>query len=336
MKLWRQSPRDASLLVLCVAQAALEVWSAWSWPSSSLPARVAMVALLTVSKVYGIVIVAHLFTHSPWFHSARLNGMAGVLNSLNIGQSVMAYRLTHVYNHHRYNNDRQGPGGVTRDRSSTFAGTSDGRHAPLWRYAIGGALETLLSELASRLAVGRLWRVAPWEHALLSLMPRPPHQRQHALGQIQRERAALALALGLAVVLRPDWVVQAWLPATALALALVNVQNYYEHFGALPEDRYANSASHYGPLYNRLTFNDGYHQEHHLQPTAHWHTLPEVRRRHAQQLDSRARIVSPVPALVGFLHVGRPRLDLAASRGNEVDVSHVVDSPSVSSLPTHE
>ncbi len=40
-----------------------------------------------------------------------MNSMASMLNSINIGQSAEAYKLTHVRNHHRYNNDQPGPNG---------------------------------------------------------------------------------------------------------------------------------------------------------------------------------------------------------------------------------
>jgi fatty acid desaturase len=97
---------------------------------------------------------------------------------------------------------------------------------------------------------------------------------------------------------------------------MVNVQNYYRHYGADPEDRAADSVSHYGRLYNLLTFNDGFHQEHHLSPGSHWSRMPEVRERHRERLDTRPRIVSPVPAMVGFLHRGRPLLhDRAQANG---------------------
>jgi fatty acid desaturase len=69
---------------------------------------------------YNIVIISHLFTHTPWFEPRLLNSLVSILNSINIGQSVQAYQLTHVRNHHRHNNDRKAASGVANDVSSTF------------------------------------------------------------------------------------------------------------------------------------------------------------------------------------------------------------------------
>jgi fatty acid desaturase len=116
------------------------------------------------------------------------------------------------------------------------------------------------------------------------------------------------MALCLFLVVSWKWVLLCYSPAFFLALALVNIQNYYEHYGAAPANRFANSASYYGKLYNLLTFNDGYHQEHHLRPLTHWTQMPRVHREYKDQLDQVERIVSTVPALLGFLDRNRKQL----------------------------
>jgi fatty acid desaturase len=279
------------------------------WSHAGITARIGLFAALALAICYGILVIGHLFTHYPWFQLYGMNSIAGVLVSLNMGQSAQAYTLTHERNHHRYNNDRQGQDGITLDTSSTFRGAPDGDHVGLFRYAFGGAILTLISEAKTRVAVFRLWRVGARESNLLDLCVRHPERRARELRQIQIERAALAFALLLALALSPGWLLTTYIPALFFALALVNVQNYYEHFGARPEDRYANSISYYGWLYNLLTFNDGYHQEHHLRPRSHWSELKTVRRHYAHRFAGRTRIVSPVPAILGFLHLRRARLD---------------------------
>jgi len=314
VNLWRNTPLDAIPIGLSLLQLATTLWGAYVWPEAGLMVRIAIAFVLFGGMLYAILIVGHQFTHAPWFRSPLLNAIAGLLISLNIAQSAQTYRLKHVRNHHRYNNDRPGPDGRVRDTSSTFADSADGDHVNVLRYAIVGALSTLGSEIGLRLSAHRLWRVTAREHALHALVAKGTLKGARELRQIQRERAALALAALTALLLRPEWCLLAYLPAMFAALVMVNVQNYYEHFGACPEDRFANSASHYGRAYNFFTFNDGYHQEHHLSPGSHWSAMKQVHRRYAARLDGHPRIVSPVPAILGFLDVRRARLDRMPKR----------------------
>ncbi|GAA2251008.1 fatty acid desaturase [Streptomyces amakusaensis] len=306
--LWRHTPRDALLLAFSVAQFAVTILLAAGWDTAHAAGRPAAFVLLTAMTAYNIIVVSHLFTHAPWFTSHRLNALVSVLNSANIGQSVQAYHLTHVRNHHRFNNDAKGPDGTTRDTSSTYRDGVDGEHTPLLSYALGGALDSLADRARETLYTTRLWRVGERETALLPLVSRREPRRTRELRQVRADRAAHCLSLALFAAVSWQWTLFCYLPAFFTALTVVNVQNYYRHYGADPADRAADSVSHYGRLYNLLAFNDGYHQEHHLSPATHWSGLPAVRERHRALLESRPRIVSPVPAVLGFLHRRRPRL----------------------------
>lgn len=302
MKLWKQTPLDAVLLALSGAHLATSAALCFNWERMPAAGRAGGFVLLVFMMVYNIIIVSHLFTHVPWFESPLLNRLVSMLNSINIGQSEQAYIFTHVRNHHRYNNDRKGPDGRTRDRSSTYDGGDGGEHAPLWRYALVGAFSTLLEVARALLTVTRLWRVGREGRNLLELASKSPGRRARELRQVQLDRAAQFVALCLFAAVSWRWTLFCYLPAFYLALVLVNVQNYYEHYGAAPEDGYADSVSYYGRLYNLLAFNDGYHQEHHLRPQAHWSQMPAVRRTYELELSNTERVVSPFPAILGFLH----------------------------------
>ena len=315
MRVWKKSPLDGLLLALTVGQLGVMAWLAGAWGAGSVTAWVIEVVVVAVLTAYNIIVVSHLFTHVPWFASGRLNAVASVLNSIAAGQSVQAYHLTHVRNHHRFNNDAKGEDGTTRDTSSTYRDGEDGQHAPLLRYVLVGAMDSWLGRGRELLMVFRLWRVAADEPLMALVSGREPH-RGRELRQVRADRAAHCLSLAAFAAISWQWTLLCALPAFFLALAMVNVQNYYRHYGADPEDRAADSVSHYGRLYNLLTFNDGFHQEHHLSPGSHWSRMPEVRERHRERLDTRPRIVSPVPAMVGFLHRGRPLLhDRAQANG---------------------
>lgn len=308
MKIWKNSSLDLILLLLSVGQFVTTLLLANTWDKASVLGRGAGFVLLVVMTVYNIIVVSHLFTHAAWFRSPRLNRLVSILNSINIGQSVQAYELTHVRNHHRYNNDQQRADGRTLDLSSTFRDGTDGKHVSLFRYAFLGAIESLVSIGRALLSITRFWRVGAHEHDLLNLAVKSGAKRDWELRQVQLDRMAQFLALGVFLAISWKWVLFCYLPAFFFALALVNVQNYYEHYGAKPEDRYANSVSYYGAIYNLLTFNDGYHQEHHLRPLSHWTQMPQVKREYGDKLDGVERIISPVPAILGAFHRSRPLL----------------------------
>ena len=308
MKIWKNTRLDAAMLVLSVGQFVATLFLATNWKHFSPIGWVGGFVLLVFMMVYNIIVISHLFTHVHWFESPRLNSLVSMLNSINIGQSVQSYQFTHVRNHHRYNNDQKGSDGKTKDLSSTFQGGIGPDHVSLFRYAFIGAAGTLVNVGKDLLAVSRLWRVGDEEKTLLALASDYPSKRVRELRQIKLDRMAHFLGLGLFFAIDWKWTLFCYLPAFYLALALVNVQNYYEHYGAAPGNRMTDSVSYYGRLYNLLTFNDGYHQEHHLRPQSHWTRMPEVRFTYRDNLDRVERIISPVPAILGVFHRNRKQL----------------------------
>ncbi len=71
---------------------------------------------------------------------------------------------------------------------------------------------------------------------------------------------------GLLLVVAPRFFLMVYVPGYAAGLALCFLHGYYEHVRG--------TISHYGSVYNRLFFNDGYHVEHHASPGTHWKRLP--------------------------------------------------------------
>jgi fatty acid desaturase len=296
------------MLAFSVGQLFTMLMMAAAWENSSFVLRVVIFALFVFITVYSILIVAHFFTHTSWFVSAKLNSAASMLQSVNIGQSVQAYQLKHVRNHHRYNNDREGPNNQIKDLSSTFKDGKGDEPIAIWRYAFLGAGLTIRDLVWSLNPFQRWWGVGSQELILLEMIAKAPNKRAKIIRQIQLDRLAHLLEMAVLLTISWKWTLACYLPAFYLSFVLVNVQNYYEHYGAEPENRYADSVSYYGRIYNLLTFNDGYHQEHHLRPRAHWSRMPQVRREQREKLAEVERVVSPVPAIMGFLHRNRTML----------------------------
>jgi hypothetical protein len=80
--------------------------------------------------------------------------------------------------------------------------------------------------------------------------------------------SALVLFLWTALALRqPRFFAFVYLPGYLAGLALCAMQGYWEHAAGAP-------VSHYGRVYNWLCLNDGFHAEHHTNPSIHWTALP--------------------------------------------------------------
>ena len=71
--------------------------------------------------------------------------------------------------------------------------------------------------------------------------------------------------VGIAVA-DPAFFLGVYVPGYLAGLGLCSLQGHFEHARG--------TTSHYGWLYNRCFFNDGYHAEHHLRPGEHWTRLP--------------------------------------------------------------
>ncbi len=292
----------------CIGHFAATFWLASHFEPTSLIGWVLSMSLMVGMNWYNIIVISHQFTHTPWFRASWANRIVSLINSINIGQSMEDYHLRHVHNHHRYHNDRKMPGQPPKDWASTFRDGKNGEHTTLFRYTVVGTLPILFRIVRELMSAGNLWRVGDHETDLLPLLSRRAERRTIQLRQMQFERIARFIAIIILLMISWRWTVLVYFPALYITLVLFNLQNYFEHSGALPESPYANSVSYYGRIYNLLTCNDGYHQEHHLRPQTHWRQLPEVRHMQNGKLYNIERVISPVPAIVGFLHRNRPRL----------------------------
>lgn len=94
--------------------------------------------------------------------------------------------------------------------------------------------------------------------------PRPARLR----GASQVELAAIAMLWAALAIAAPAWFLWAYLPGWAAGLSLCFLQGHYEHARG--------TTSHYGRVYNFLFFNDGYHVEHHRNPSATWVELKQT------------------------------------------------------------
>ncbi|WP_036768232.1 fatty acid desaturase family protein [Photorhabdus australis] len=311
MAIWRYSYWDSVMFILSILHMIATVTLVVYWDNFTIMSWLGNIVLLTLMTTYNIIVISHFFSHTPWFVSRTMNMFVSILNSMNIGQSVQAYHLSHVRNHHKYNNDRGIGENGPQDTSSTFInGKEIGEHNTLWNYSALGGIITLYNSF-----VRMFWALFIWHKPLSKvdngyekLLSMDGKKKAEELWQLRLDRLFQAVWIIILFTLSWKWALFFYLPSLYFSFALVNIQNYYEHYGAQPENRFANSVSYYGRIYNLLTFNDGYHQEHHISGNTHWKSLPDLRKKYSTKLSAQERVVSPVPAILGFLHKRRPLL----------------------------
>jgi hypothetical protein len=88
--------------------------------------------------------------------------------------------------------------------------------------------------------------------------------------QLCVESLIVGVVWSMLCLMAPRFFLSTYFPGYVLGLGLCWLQGYYEHLHG--------TTSHYGPVYNWLFFNDGYHVEHHLHPAVDWRLLPCHRR----------------------------------------------------------
>jgi fatty acid desaturase len=273
---WKYTWRDSIPLSITLFQLVFNGWLAATWDGRSLLQNLLFLPLCVFLFWYNGLVASHNFVHTPWFKSELLNRLYMALNSVNLGLPQIYYRHEHLI-HHRYVNDRQEADGQTHDPTSLFA------------HGNNGEPEAVLSYCALGIFRADLWNSF-----------REIKRRGESI-QLYFELTSCLLGLMGYVCLSWRYFLFIFIPTFYLGWFLEHLENYYEHFGGTPENRYANSTSYYGRLYNLLFCNEGYHQEHHLRPGVHWTKRHQTHLELKSELDSVDRVILRFPPILAVL-----------------------------------
>jgi len=219
---------------------------------------------------------AHYFSHLPFFRSKIVNNAFAAVNSLTIAAPQTLFSIFHL-NHHRYNNDSLDQELMTtKDWSSIFRYSKvPGQPESLITYSLFGPFRTDIAEL---------FRISKRKH----------RHKQALLESFVMVGFYVALA-----VINPLAFASFFLPVLYLGQALGHMESYVEHLHSTDfDDKKRDSVSCYSRVYNFLTFNNGFHQEHHVYPQKHWSQLPLVRN---ELPDESSRRVVPFCHLTNLL-----------------------------------
>ncbi len=253
--LWAYSKLDVLHVVMTLAQVALTFYWAVAFRSVH-PAWHALFALLYVFGVNThLQVMTHYFLHTPFFKSSLLNTSYGAFNSMVISTPQSFYWLIHM-THHRFGNDRRDPQtGTTQDPTSTYRYGKDGNHEHWLRYMFIGPIRNLKVS-------------GPMRRKILDKL-----RSARKLKAYYVERVALVLFWAALVWVDP-WFALFFVGVHYIARCTAYLENYLEHYGAIPGSRKTDSVSCYNRVYNIIWFNNGYHQEHHLRANVHWTEMP--------------------------------------------------------------
>jgi sphingolipid delta-4 desaturase len=209
--------------------------------------------------VHALGVLIHECTHNLVFHSTATNkALALLANVPLVVPGAIDFRDKHLAHHRHLGEEREVDFQRPADEVVAWVGTSAARKL-LW-LVFGSFLSARSLEAGQeRDDASRVdpWIVANFAVQLVSTA---------AIGALMGPRAIVYLLVsGL----------------FTFGAHPVSLRGYAEHFDQTPEQP---TNSYYGPL-NVLSFNVGYHVEHHDLPAVPWNRLPEVRRRAASFYD---------------------------------------------------
>jgi fatty acid desaturase len=245
-------PEDVRSIAF-VATHGLLATAGWLFTPQHTVLLVAWVLATSISS-WLVAVIAHNTIHSPVFHRPLFNGLFQLWLSLSYGWAVSEFVPGHNLSHHKFT-----------QKGADLMRTSQVRFR-------SNLLNFLAFGPVVALSVGR----ANFEFAARMGTTKPAWLRQWRL------EVAAVWAVKLALVAL-DW-------KKALLFVLVPhffavwgivVLNYLQHDGCDEDDPYNHSRNFVGRAFGWITFNNGFHGIHHMQPGLHWSLLAKA---HAEKL----------------------------------------------------
>jgi fatty acid desaturase len=271
--LFRNTPWDLACLAVIPFQIAVFLTLALTYQSLPLWALALLVPALFLMSIQAAG-ASHNHYHTPFFKAKWMNTAARMGYSM-IAYPKTPYDLGHGIHHALHD---------SWNESSILEIL--GVNRPIMRQILN-LVQFLPDSLGAKyMVLLYLVRRAEPESLAERLAPQHPHIAARVFRKLQHSRHLYALVfdLGAWLALRLLLIVIDWqfflfffIPASFLVELLRQADNFTQHWGATdPSDPKKDSVSCYGLLYNMITFNLGYHQEHHYRPAVHWRYLHEV------------------------------------------------------------
>lgn len=206
------------------------------------PVMILCVSILLLPARLSVLAYSHNHIHVATFRSPALNRILELMMFLQTGVSPFSSTLNHIYGHHiEYPNP---------ERDNLTWVRPDGRAMGPHEFAF----RKMLSHYPSCVKFGRTRRKI-----------------------LRRFYAYIALSLLIIVALfiwKPLATLILFLIPMIMMLYILKLSASNHHRGLDYDGKYSGTRTRTGRLYNKFTWNAGYHMAHHLKMGLHWSQLP--------------------------------------------------------------
>jgi fatty acid desaturase len=250
-----KEPSDVRTLAFVALYYAVAFSGYAAWAAGAIPwwAAVPWVAV-TMLLSFITATITHNTIHAPIFRSRGLNRLFQHVLTSAYGHPVSAYVPGHNLSHHLHTQTARD---VMRTTKLRFR----------WNW---------LNQLLFLPAVAGSITRADMAYAVAMRTERPRWFRQYVTEYV----VFLSTQLALLVFAPGAFVLFILIPHLFAAWGIVGI-NFVQHDGCDETHPYNHSRNLVGPWINWLTFNNGYHGIHHLEPGLHWSKLPAA---HAEKI----------------------------------------------------
>jgi fatty acid desaturase len=254
MKIFNDTPKDALLIVVTAIAVVYPFLFAFQFDSLSWLGLVLWSIGLPITAMWHFNTTMHYHIHRKIFANKKANEILEALSSIPMLIGYEEYKAVHL-THHKWVNDPIINGKVN-DPTSTFRNGKNGEEESILSYMFLGCLRYLNNINGFDLNQPVVFK---------------------NLQKIKQEQNIKLIVLLMLITIQWQFI-PLYLLLIYFSRSFNSAITYKEHHNVVDwNDNKKDSCSYYGKIYNLLTFNSGYHQEHHYRPGARWDDLPRIK-----------------------------------------------------------
>ena len=255
IKIFNDTPKDSLLVLVTVLAVIYPFAFAYQFGLLSWTSILFWSIGMIITAVWHFNTTMHYHLHRRVFTNDKANNWLDALSGIPMQIGLEEYKPIHM-NHHKWANDPIVDGKI-HDPTSTYRYGKNGAEESIWSYCIIGPIRHYKNIMGPDCANDIIWK-----------------HPEKMLKEDRVKKLSFFLLLLINFKFIPLYVIIVYM-ARSISLIIT----YLEHHNISDwTDPKKDSQSQYNWLYNLLTFNSGYHQEHHYRPGAHWTQMKEIKK----------------------------------------------------------